>query len=253
MLVLVFGLPLVVSVDWSNCTFFGSVKMLSEAEMLNLPDDPEMALCELHKKLKIAVYKNVEMGDPNSEISDNVYKGQHVDIIISFLKVHDISITLPDVSYDWHNDFDLEYKIFVNALNRHVYEHDFRKLKHIKEGTVTSVEFSSEEKAEIHERIDNIRCIIEKSGLSDDKKNAVYAKLNAIAAEVDRVATRTDMFFGLFLDASIALGRGAEHAKPFFDEVRSIIQSIFRAKSRSEGVALPPAADIRFLEDDSRE
>ena len=120
--------------------------------------------------------------------------------------------------------------------------------KAVKTGAINSVVLLPDEKAEIHSLINNIREIVEQSNLKKEKKNAIFTKLNSLEAEVDRVGTRMDAFFGLFVDAALALGQGAENAKPFLDEVRKIIEAIMKAKAREEGTSLPGPVERILLD-----
>lgn len=99
---------------------------------------------------------------------------------------------------------------------------------------------NSDEKRKIHENISRIRLAIDLSDLPDRKKNALYERLNELSAEVDALGTKTDRFFAFMGDAAFVLGDMAKQAKPMLDEVKDMIKTIGRARSRQEGVSLPP-------------
>jgi len=109
------------------------------------------------------------------------------------------------------------------------------------------------EKSEIHEKLNNIRTIVENSELDDRKKNALFSKISDLAAEVDRKGTKTDAFFGLMADVGIHLGSFAKNAKPMTDEVKDIVKIISRARARTEDVALPANSELLLIEETTDE
>lgn len=98
---------------------------------------------------------------------------------------------------------------------------------------------NAEEKQKIHDLIKRARAIIEKSDLSDRKKNALFERLNELAREVDAHGTKTDRFFAFAGDMAFVLGEMATKAKPLLEEVREILKIVSRSRARQEGISLP--------------
>jgi hypothetical protein len=99
-----------------------------------------------------------------------------------------------------------------------------------------------------------MRAIIESSPLSVRKKNALYARLNNLAREVDAHGTRTDQFFAFAGDLAFVLGDMATKAKPFLEEVRETLRVVSRARARQEGVSLPAGDEpLHLPSPDSRQ
>jgi uncharacterized protein YicC (UPF0701 family) len=106
---------------------------------------------------------------------------------------------------------------------------------------------TADEKAKIHAHIKVIRKTIEDSELADRKKNALFERLNSLAEEVDLHGTKTDRFFMFLGDAAFVIGEMGKKAKPFLDEVRSMIKVVSRARARQEGISLPPGDEPLML------
>jgi len=110
------------------------------------------------------------------------------------------------------------------------------------------------EKDDLHNHLNHIRGIIEQSEIPDNKKNALFRKLNELSAEVDRTGTRTDGFLGLIGDLGVRLGQFGEDAKPLTKELNSLLRIVMRSRARAEDIALPKSEEFPLLgppEDDS--
>jgi hypothetical protein len=99
---------------------------------------------------------------------------------------------------------------------------------------------NEEEKRRITNNIDAIRVAVDQSQITDRKKNALHKKLDELAAELNRIGTRTDQFFAFMGDVAFVMGDMATKAKPLLDEVKDMIKTVSRARARQEGVSLPP-------------
>jgi hypothetical protein len=104
-----------------------------------------------------------------------------------------------------------------------------------------------EEKKQLHEHIDKIRSIIDKSKLDDRKKNSLFEHLSALGLEVNRNGTRTDRFFAFATEVGFCLGDFGKNAKPLFDEVSNLVRVVTGARARHEGLKLPPGEEMLSL------
>jgi|HubBroStandDraft_3_1064219.scaffolds.fasta_scaffold81698_2 hypothetical protein len=105
----------------------------------------------------------------------------------------------------------------------------------------------SEEKNEIQVHLEKVRKIIEESNLDDRKKNSLFERLSELVKEVNRNGTRTDRFFAFASELGFSAGQFAKNSKPLFDEVTTLLKIITRARSRSEGISLPPGGEVLLL------
>lgn len=105
----------------------------------------------------------------------------------------------------------------------------------------------AEEKAELHEHLDKIRSIVEKSSLDDRKRNSLFERINELAKEIDRNGTRTDRFFAFAGELGFYLGQFAKDAKPAIDEAKAILKIIWQARERHDGTKLPRPDDVLLL------
>jgi len=104
-----------------------------------------------------------------------------------------------------------------------------------------------DEKAVIHSHLAEIRAAIERSSLSDRKKNRLYVRIAALASETDRNGTHTDRFFAFMGDLAFTSGEMTEDAKPALNEFREVLKIIMRSREKAEGAKLPSLEDLPQL------
>ena len=216
--------------------------MFSDDELLGLPDDPRLAFAAFDEKLRSNIAKQLQDVALNRfNAIDQLVAEKYILTIEAYIDVNEVNVELPTIEYGSDESFSETVKEFISCIDKFSVKSQLTYFKQMRDGSINAVNLKLGEKTKIHEHLNRIKAIIEESGLADNKKNGLLAKVNALAIEVDRTGTRTDAFLGLYLDACMALGRGAEYAKPFLDEVKFLIGIIARAKARDEGIALPSA------------
>jgi hypothetical protein len=204
--------------------------------MSNISDDPEIAALEIYDKISI-ILKNAKREDEHTSISHAGYivLDQWVKENKLFIYAAPPGVSSSDKSKYFYRAF-VEYQ---NGLKEMQIRKAVSEVARFRTDGFGYAKLDKTEKEEIHKKLNHIRSIIEHSMLPDRKKNALYRKLGDLSAEVDRIGTKTDAFFGLMGDIGVHLGEFAENAKPMIDEVKDVIKIITRARARSEDVALP--------------
>ncbi|UWM76960.1 hypothetical protein N1937_06905 [Rhizobium sp. WSM4643] len=139
-----------------------------------------------------------------------------------------------------------EFDEFVFALQRYLTGLKIRKSRAAK---VYSVELPPTIKTQIHFFIGRIREVVEKAGLEERKKNSLYKKLNAFAADVDKARTGFDNAMLMGIDVAHLAKEFGEAIKPATDFVRSINELLGGEKAKEpEQSQLPPPEDRKRIE-----
>lgn len=95
--------------------------------------------------------------------------------------------------------------------------------------------FSDEEYDSIQERINKLRTKIQHSKDFDgNHKERLLKKLEELQKELHKKMSSFDKFLGGMLSIAHTLGKSAEEAKPFTDDVKDILEITLNAKSRGE-------------------
>lgn len=102
-----------------------------------------------------------------------------------------------------------------------------------------SVELDAGAKALIHDQISKIRQVIEAAGLAEEKKNALFDRLNDLAAEVDRSRTRFDIAMKTIVTLSDTGGEVGKRLVPLRRLVDPILEAMGIAKGLEDRNRLP--------------
>ncbi len=212
----------------------------------NLPASPVLVLARLRDE--------VGMWQREPQAPDD---GEKLRQLLAFIRKYVAKNDL-DIHFPPNDDGDV-LEVIIGSIDEFVRHYEYEIIdKEIEElvdsaNSITDdnsfgfAHLNQSEKERVHGNIGRIRKLIEESGLTTRKKNALYDRLNQLAGEVDRDGTKTDRFFAFMGDTAFVLGDMANKAKPFTDEVKDMIKTIGKARSRKEGTALPPGEEVLKL------
>ena len=92
-----------------------------------------------------------------------------------------------------------------------------------------------------------IRKVINQTELPEPKKAAIYDKISALQAEVDKSTTRFDALLSRWLDLTNALGEGAENLEPLVKLMERLRGVFGRAKAAHDQGQLPAPEEQKQL------
>ncbi len=213
-------------------------------EYLDLPDDPEEAFAVLQRrkyKALEAIWNNNEGG------GDWHHERLYVDNLIAFDEVHGLGIL---TTFRTPPSTDTQFSQFFQDFRRHA-EIASQKIlieaaRRQKTGAQKVVVLDSNARDAIHKLIEAIRQKLNELPLPDNKRESLFNKLNAFAAEVDRNRTRTEAFFAFAIEA-------ARTGKTVNDEIAPLQQTIDRIldwleKAKNWNDSLPAWSDRKKIE-----
>lgn len=190
------------------------------------PHDPEMSFVHLEARYREVLNKNLDSTDQSGafnsyviEYMNHTYAASRA-LGLDFLEGWDIpSHSARHGVHEKFNDFTTavdHFKVQV-LIDRARVHHQY------------SVALTPDEKDKLRNYVREMKNFIDKSSLSQDKKDRLYTKLNAFLAEVDRDRTRLEVLS----DMSIAIAHiGGEVAKEL-EPVRRLMDSISRLIGRN--------------------
>ena len=116
-------------------------------------------------------------------------------------------------------------------------------------GMVHFYEFSDEDFRRVQELINTLRDILQNSeDFEEDHKRRLLKRLEKLQAELNKKMSNLDLFWGLFPEAGVALGKFWTEAEPFVEGVKEILQIVYRAQARAANV--PKLLPTRLLLDE---
>ncbi len=185
----------------------------------DLPDDSEEAFAVLQMRK----YEELELyWDQHPNAEGWFSERRFVDTLNTFDEVHNLNILTayrnppkPDNEFsNYFQDFRrhaeiASQKIMMEAARRH------------KTGAQSIIVLDANARQTIHALINAIKEKLNGLSLSENKRESLFGKLNAFAAEVDRNRTRPESFFAFAVEM-------ARTSREVNDEIKPILQSIDR-------------------------
>lgn len=221
----------------------GETASVDENEYLDLPDDPEEAFAILHAR----EYERLEGYWEENRDSGNFHSRRYVDKLLAFDEVYNLGIldafrNPPSHSSDFSDFFQdfrrhaeiTSQKILMEAARRH------------KTGAEPIVVLDDAARTALHHFIGQIREKLNELALPEEKREALFNKLNAFAAEVDRNRTRTAAFLAFTVDVTHASKDMIEPFKPLQRTVDRVLDVLDKATKWRD--ALPPWSERKKIE-----
>lgn len=214
-----------------------------ENEFVSLPDDPEEAFAILEKRRFQQLEENLRADNRQ----DFYYERQYVNALLAFDEVHDLNYLL---EFRSPPSDDAEFSGYFQGFRQYA-ERTKQKLlveaaRRMKSGASNIVVLDAAARSAIHKFIEAIRDKLNELKLPEGKRESLFDKLNAFAAEVDRNRTRTEAIYALAVET-------ARVAKEVNDEIKPLQETIDRVFDRLDKAtkwkdSLPPWSERRKIE-----
>jgi hypothetical protein len=196
-------------------------------EYLDLPDDPEMAFAVLQSRKYAALEASWEENRGGGWFLERRY----VDTLIAFDEVHDLGIL---TAFRNPPNDDLECSGFFGDFRRNA-EIASQKImmeaaRRLKTGTQSIIVLDATARQTIHTFINAIREKLNELALPERRRESLFAKLNAFAAEVDRNRTRTEAFYAFAVETARTAREVNDELKPLQQTIDRVFDWIEKAK-----------------------
>ena len=212
-------------------------------EYVVLPDDPEMAFAILQER-KYADLQRILVQEENAGW---YHEQRYIDILVAFDEVYNLGIFDTFKSrLNGQGDFPQLYR----DLSRHagIVSQKFKMeaARRLKIDTQSIIILDDTSREAIHLLINAIRDKLNELLLSENKRESLFNKLNAFAAEVDRNRTRTEAFFSFVVEAARAGKKVKDELKPLQQTIDRVLDLIEKANKWTD--MLPPWEDRKEIE-----
>lgn len=172
---------------------------------------------------------------------------RYVDTLIAFDEVHSLGIFTfygkPPRSQDKFGEY---FHIFRRHAEISSKKFKMEAARRLKTGAQNIVILDNTARRAIHKLIDAIREKLDALTLSENKRESLFNKLNAFAAEVDRNRTRTEAFYSFAVDTARTVKNVSDDLKPLQNSIDRVINWIEKANNWND--ALPPWNDRKKIE-----
>ena len=172
---------------------------------------------------------------------------RYVDTLIAFDEVHNLGILTAYRNPPREgNQFDQFFDSFCRHSEISSQKIKMEAARRVKTGAETIIVLDATARETIHALINAIREKLNELALSENKRESLFNKLNAFAAEIDRNRTRTEAFLSLAVDVARTARVVGEEIKPLQKTVDRVLDLIERADKWND--VLPPWRDRKRIE-----
>jgi len=129
------------------------------------------------------------------------------------------------------------------------------KIRRARRDSGASVKFDGSAKAKLRHYLDQIREIVElSSGITDEKKDLLFKKINALQEEIERIRSRREVYGTFILYFSGIFGEAVERSKiqPLLESIGKVFWNAERSQNVPQLSApnemkmlAPPSEDTR--------
>lgn len=190
--------------------------MISDDELLNLPDDPELAFVQYEASLREKILAGMRESHEND--ADH-FRLDYINHVIAAAKAFDIE-NLKDWDAQPSRDHIFEY--YGQLLSQVVQYTVQIRIKHSRRVKQYSVTLNSSTRQKIRHHLGKIKETVDRLDVSQSKKEALFDKIAKLEDEVNRDRTRFDAVMALILETANTGGEAAKRLEP----VRKLIDSI---------------------------
>lgn len=212
--------------------------MLDEHEFEDDSGDPEVAFVRLEAKFRKKLKESLAELDDNSNAS-SLYYIEYMNHVLAAADALGLEIlpfhAVPSHS-ERHNDVWQKFQDFSTAVDHYAVK---VKIAHAHGRSAFSVTLTGAEKEKIRHYVAQIKTTIDESNLSTDKREALFARINAFLKEVDKDRTTLKAFSDLIISTAGTAGDAAEELEPMWKWVRAIAQ-LFGVNIGEDRKRLPP-------------
>jgi hypothetical protein len=212
---------------------------MSDEEYIDLPEDPELAFIELEKKFNEDLDGHIEKAY-NNDVS-STYLLSYINRTVAAAKtlgvesLQDWEVPSPRIENIWE-----EYHEFRSAVEHYLVQ---IKIAHGRRIRGYSVKLDAATRSKIRHYIDKIRDIVARlEEVPLPKKEALTARITALADEVERDRTRLDAYAGLALEMATTGGQVAEKLNParkFLDAIAGLLGYAKQAEDARPSLPAP--------------
>lgn len=221
--------------------------MITDDEIAQLPEDPELAFVELEKILRVRVQGKEDEAVHEQYRDADSYRLEYINQGLAAARVYQIPFLMGLEVPPVRGNIRDAYEQISSDVDHVTTQIRLRAGTRNREG---SVGLDGNTKARIHHYIQKIRTAIESADLPDDKRDSLYAKLSRFATAVDK--TRTDLQAGMAVYIAVcdAIGKGFKKLEPVRRMIDSIGALLGTAKAAEDALrpALPRSAERGQLE-----
>ncbi len=207
-----------------------------------LPSDPEQAFLLLEGKFRNECERKVNSA---SQDDSHVFYADYIAQVLAAITALGLDASfegrlprIEDVNYSTYLNFSKDVKHYRTIL----------EIQHARRVQGFSVRFDAVTKQKIKHHLLQVRDIVDKLEIDQNKKEALFNKIGALEQEIDRDRTRLEAYGALIIESSGILGEAAGQLEPVRKWLDTIGRLIWGAKKEEETKQLLPPDKRKLIE-----
>lgn len=216
-------------------------EFITDQELADLPEDDEQAFVLFERTIRDR-YLRIS-GKDSTDDAERAY----VKHILSFVKQTGIELHINLAPPNDIEGFYVWFDAFFRDIDDCVLDLRVAHARKNKTNFTTSIYLSYDCREEIDKLLARVRKVVNQADFPEAKKDAIYQRIAALQAEVDKSRTRLDAFLSRWLDVTNAVGEGAENLEPLAKLLERIMKVLGRAKAQQETGQLPTSEETKKL------
>ncbi|MCB1883626.1 MAG: hypothetical protein KDG89_06470 [Geminicoccaceae bacterium] len=220
---------------------------MTDEELMDLPEDPELAFAEYEKRVRVKMISEINQAEQEERNVSDEKLISYISSIIAAAKVLGL-----DILQNWsvptrRGDVFGEYTSFTSDVDHYTMQIRFRNARRSRKYTV---ELTLETRNKIRDYITRIKHELEQIELNNRKREALFNKLNAFLAELDRNRVRFEIIQDVILESADTVQEVDEKLNPLRKILARITKMIGYEKQQEEKDCrvLPPPKEKKQLE-----
>lgn len=231
--------------------------MITDEEIEQLPEDPELAFVEFERIMRDRTNVAIERTPYDNEGTSLIesYRLEYINKVVGAARVYNIDgLKQSQVPRMDANVYE-EWRQFMSDVD---YVTIQIRIRHAPHNRQNSVGLDGNTKAKIHGYVQKIRIVLDKAELPEPKRDLLFAKLDAFVIEVDKARTSIQPLASAWLSVCTYIGEGfnkLEPARRFLDSIGALMgkakeaEEALRMVSLTTGQLEPPRRQLPAPDD----
>ena len=220
--------------------------MITDEELAELPEDPELAFVEFEKIVRARLYEGEEKAT-REEYNNESIRLEYISKVVAAARIYGISALEGSKVPTVQSNISSAYVQFISDVDHITTQ---IRILHAPRNRQNSVGLNANAKTKIYHYVEQIRTAIEKAELPEQKRDILYKKLNGFVLEVDKNRTNLQAGMAIYIAVCDGIGQGFEKLEPARKMIDLIAALLGRAKDIEDSLrpSLPPSAERKQLE-----
>lgn len=208
--------------------------VISDEDLANLPEDRDLAFLQLEATLRVRLQNSAPHESGSAAAASY---SEYINGVLAIVEALELNILVNWKPQSITNSIFDAFPQFYMEVNNEIGKIKIRSLRRTQS---YSVVLEPAGKEQIRHYIGRIKDIVDRLDVSDAKREALYSKINALTAEVDRDRTRFEAISALLIEAASTTGEVARKLEPIRRWIGSIAGVVAHTIERKEGTQKLP-------------